>query len=291
MDWDDIKLFQKVAETLSYSKAAEYYGTSQPTVSRRMKHFQEDLGFTLFERAEHGISLSEKGLVLYQLASGMVDTAQSFEIACRSLFQQKQTIKIACSPLIGAALTPRLPELLAGMETITLSLLTSPDFVSLEKGDADIAIRNQLPQKGNLHAKSIGQNQFGIYAGLDFLEKYRAYIDKGELSRCPWVGYPKTRAHLPSSRWLSQNLGVTSADYQMDSSLLILEAVQQNMGLAVLPTYLERTHQIKAVQKPLEGLFFKSWLVTHEQSAHNPVFVKLKNRIEAELKEILSDKT
>ncbi|NVK18223.1 MAG: LysR family transcriptional regulator [Methylocystaceae bacterium] len=283
-NWDDIKLFEKVVALKSYSKAAESLNISQPTVSRRMKLLQTDLGFTLFERSERGLIPTEKALVLYNLAGNMVNHAQSFEIAARSLRHQKQTINIACSPLIGLAISRHIPMLIDGLDKVNIALLTSPNFVSLEKGEADIALRNVLPEKGNLLAKSLGQNQFGIFGGVDFMEKHKDLIDQGELSTCPWVGYPKSMAHMPSNKWLSQNIGISAPDIQLDSSLLILDAVVNNMGLAVLPTYLEQTHNLIAVRKSLDGLSFKSWLVSHAQTAHDPMITEVKHRIEAVFK-------
>lgn len=287
MDWDNIKLFQKVAETGSFSKAAQSLNISQPTASRRMKQFQQGLALDLFIRTEQGLSLSTHGKMLYPLAVEMVENAHAFKIASQSLTKEEKTVRIACSPLIGLALNGRLPEILQEMDQVNIALLTSTDFVNLEHGEADLAIRNQLPEKGNLLAKKVGHNNFGIYASPTYVEKNKAGIEKGDFSNCDWIGYHKNMAHLPSSRWMTKNMGVTIPDIQLDSSLLILEAVTQGRGLAILPTYVERPKNLIPIKKPLNDLVFQSWLVSHKQSANDPVLALMKDRITVVLREIL----
>lgn len=288
IDWDDIRLLQKVGETGSFSKAAIALHTSQPTVSRRMQRLQERLQVTLFERKNKGLRLSSQGEVLYDLAQEMVQNANSFEIAARSLAQQTHVVRLACSPLTGLALGPYLNDLCEGLSNVKIALLTSVDFVSLEKGEADIAIRNVRPEKGNLLLQSVGTHSFGIYANREISEKYAVEIETGNFSKCPWVGYHQNMSHLPSSKWLAQNYGITQPDIQLDNSLLILGAIEKGMGFAILPSYIGAYSNLIAIKKPLKGLSFESWLLSHSQSSHDPVILKIKERLKVQLQNIFS---
>lgn len=53
--------FVAVAETGSFSRAAEKLFTTQPAVSKRIRALEDDLGVTLFDRLGRGIRLTEAG--------------------------------------------------------------------------------------------------------------------------------------------------------------------------------------------------------------------------------------
>ena len=63
-----LRYFLTVAKEQSFTKAAEQLHITQPTLSRQMAAFEEDLGITLFIRNGKKISLTEKGILLKRRA-------------------------------------------------------------------------------------------------------------------------------------------------------------------------------------------------------------------------------
>ena len=63
-----LRYFLTVAKEQSFTKAAEQLHITQPTLSRQMATFEEDLGITLFIRNGKKISLTEKGILLKRRA-------------------------------------------------------------------------------------------------------------------------------------------------------------------------------------------------------------------------------
>jgi len=288
LDWDDIQIFQKVGELGSFSKAAQSLDISQPTVSRRMHHFQDSLGLSLFERSDKGLILSEKGKILFDTALDMMQNADAFRLASQSLAQKSQTVRVACSPLVGLALASDLDQLNAHLPDVQIAFLTSPNFVNLEKGEADISLRNQRPDKGNLMVQSLGLNHFGIYGTPELKEQFHQEITQEDWQNCPWVGYHSTMSHMPSSRWLAKNLGVTTPNLQVDNSLLILNAVRRGKGFAILPTFIGNMEGLSALKSPLPDLVFETWLVSHDQTKHNSAVSQVKQRLHKKMKQILA---
>ncbi len=66
-----LRYFLTVAKEQSFTKAAEQLHITQPTLSRQMAAFEEDLGITLFIR---------NGKKLSRTADGMFLQSSSFEI-------------------------------------------------------------------------------------------------------------------------------------------------------------------------------------------------------------------
>lgn len=62
-----------VAEYLSFHRAANALGVSQPSVSARIRTLEEDLGVRLFERNTRGVRLTEAGRLFVERVSVGVD--------------------------------------------------------------------------------------------------------------------------------------------------------------------------------------------------------------------------
>ncbi|MCR8493433.1 LysR family transcriptional regulator [Brucella anthropi] len=62
-----------VAEHLSFCRAAQALGTTQSSVSARIKALEEDLGILLFERNTRGVRLTEAGRLFVERVSAGVD--------------------------------------------------------------------------------------------------------------------------------------------------------------------------------------------------------------------------
>jgi DNA-binding transcriptional LysR family regulator len=79
MDLHYLWLFYKVAQHLSFSKAAEELRLSQPTVSMQIKKLESELGITLFDRFGRNIHLSREGQFIFNYAEKIFDTVKELE--------------------------------------------------------------------------------------------------------------------------------------------------------------------------------------------------------------------
>ena len=68
---DAMRLFLRVADTGSFSKAAADLEIGQPTVSRRIQDLEAQLGADLFLRTTRALSLTEAGQSFYARARGI----------------------------------------------------------------------------------------------------------------------------------------------------------------------------------------------------------------------------
>ena len=64
MTSQQIQYFLSAAKHLSFTKAAEEFYTSQPTISRQIAALEEELGFDLFYREGKQLRLTSGGLVM-----------------------------------------------------------------------------------------------------------------------------------------------------------------------------------------------------------------------------------
>src|ERR1700760_4384132 len=72
MDLNDIVVFTKVAETKSFTGAAELLGLPKSTVSRKLAQLEERLGVRLVQRTTRKLALTDIGEMYYQRCKGIV---------------------------------------------------------------------------------------------------------------------------------------------------------------------------------------------------------------------------
>lgn len=79
MELRNMVSFIQVAELGSFTKAAESLGYSQSTVSFQIKQLEEELGYPLFERINHTVTLTEKGKEMVSYAHKILSLTEEFK--------------------------------------------------------------------------------------------------------------------------------------------------------------------------------------------------------------------
>jgi DNA-binding transcriptional LysR family regulator len=57
----DLRYFDVLARTMHFGRAAEELGTSQSTLSRRIRRLEDDIGVVLLTRTSRRVALTESG--------------------------------------------------------------------------------------------------------------------------------------------------------------------------------------------------------------------------------------
>ncbi|MCI5650334.1 MAG: LysR family transcriptional regulator [Fusicatenibacter sp.] len=83
-----LRYFLMVAKEQSFTKAAEQLHITQPTLSRQLAAFEEELGIVLFERKGKNITLTEEGILLKRRALEILNLEE------RTLEELKGTEKV-----------------------------------------------------------------------------------------------------------------------------------------------------------------------------------------------------
>ncbi len=107
LDYHKLKIFKTVADTGSFSKAAELLFLSQPTVTLQIKKIENYLGVVLFKRDKKKVTLTEAGEVLYRYASKIIEDYLLLEEGVSNLKEGLQKrITVGASTTIGEFLLP-----------------------------------------------------------------------------------------------------------------------------------------------------------------------------------------
>ena len=85
MDFDSLKAFLAVAETSSFSAAADRLHLTQPAISKRIALLEHQLGSRLFDRIGRTVRLTETGSALVTRANQILQQVEDTERAIRNL--------------------------------------------------------------------------------------------------------------------------------------------------------------------------------------------------------------
>lgn len=151
MDFEKIRYFLTLADTLSYTKAAQQLYISQSMLSRHIKSLESELGVVLFSRNTHGVALTPAGVFM---ANGLrsINSEYTFLLdqAKNTTYGVKESLRIGV--LVSGALRT-MADLLIQYEQlhpglgITFVTLHSPDEIyhELIKNSIDVALSVGIP--------------------------------------------------------------------------------------------------------------------------------------------------
>ena len=121
MDLDQIKTFDRIAQDLSFTKAAARLNVTQATVSMRMRALEDLLGVPLFHRGRR-VTLTDQGMTFLPYARRILSAAQEAREALRRSERGRVAIaslRSLVSPLITDSLV-RFQDRHPGVDVVVL---------------------------------------------------------------------------------------------------------------------------------------------------------------------------
>jgi len=182
---DVMRLFLRVADSGSFSKAARAAGIVQPTVSKQIAALEARLGAQLLRRTSRGLSLTGAGQDFYDSSVrllGDLDAAES-RIG-RGQVAPSGLVRVALSAGLGRMyVVPRLPDFFAQFPDVAIDLDISERHVNLIEEGIDVAIRIGHLADSTLVARRIGSMTMSTVASPAYLERFGTPATPDDLAR------------------------------------------------------------------------------------------------------------
>ena len=265
MNWDDLRVFDLVAETGSLTAAGRRLGIDHATVGRRLASLETALGLRLVDRLPRGTPLTEAGTEFAALAREMRDTADRLQRLARDASTSLSgTVTVSAPPVVASHfIALNLGLLRARHPDLVLSLSGDVGLVSLEQRQADIAIRLVRPDHLSHVARAIGAVRLGLYASPRL-----AAVDQAAWS---FIGYDAALAHVPHHHWFERHVGDRPVVLRTSDVNSQLAAARDGVGVAMLPCFmadaeLDLVRVDHEAQPPVRTI----WLVTHADIRRSP---------------------
>jgi DNA-binding transcriptional LysR family regulator len=274
LDWNDIRIFLSVAREGSTLAASKKLNINQTTVGRRMLALETALGLTLFERDTRGYSLTSQGSALINVAERMKETAENILVRADHLgrsLEGKIRVTAAHSSMAHWVL-PLITEFRKNSPNIHFETNTTERYVSLENGEADIAIRAADKIEGDtLIIKKLPPVRWGVYCSKTYLASSGMPRSVDDLISHPILSYPVAMIEgVKLMKWLDRYVDRTKIVNTVDSIITMSASLRIEHAVGVLPC-------VEGDQTPdlvmcftNEDLISGLWLVASKESYQEP---------------------
>lgn len=263
MNWEDLKIFLALAEEGSVRDAAHKLQVSHSTVSRRVDSFEQSLGVRLFDRQRDGFKLTGVGENLAETAREIRGQITETERHVMGMDNQLKGELVVTMPrgLLTHLLMPHMQKFREEYPKIQLTFVTTNDFLSLSRREADVAIRLTDNQAENVPQHLVGRRLPDFKCAVYASEAYVKEHDMDDPVDASWVGW-EHRVNFP--RWRQKTeFSHLPVRWEFDDMVLQLEAARNGLGIALVPCFLgDRDPGVVRISKePID--VFEGWIITH----------------------------
>lgn len=242
MDIESLKAFMAVADTGSFSHAADRLHITQPAVSKRIAHLEQQLDARLFDRISRTIRLTQAGHALLGRANYILQQIEDTERAIRNLNGQVSgQLSLATSHHVGLWRLPRVLKSYAHKHPdVTLDLHFMDSEVAHERivqGELEMAIITLAPTTHErLRAEPIWRDELFFVCSRAHELAGRGPVTIDELAQYPAIlpDMSTFTGRIVKGMFEAQNL-----DLKIGMSTNYLETIKMligvGLGWSVLP--------------------------------------------------------
>jgi DNA-binding transcriptional LysR family regulator len=261
-DWDDLRVFLALSRESNLTATARKLGVSHPTVARRVKSLEDTIGARLFDRLPDRFVLTAAGEGLLADAQAMERAAESIDRRSAGLTDTAQgTVRISAGEAMTAFLARHLPRLRRNLQCVEFELVASHMLANLSRREADLLIREQVPDLASIVTRRLGRVAYAVYGGADLAVPDAA---RETLRRLPWLGFDEEHDYMPGQSWVLAMLENGRPAVRVNNWLVLQEAARAGAGLALLPCYVgdadPALRRIGPIQKEVAP---DQWLLVH----------------------------
>lgn len=245
---DAMRLFLRVADAGSFSRAAADLSMGQPTVSRRIQDLEHRLGAELFQRTTRALSLTEAGQRFYSRAQDILADFDEAETEARGLDNQPiGMLRISApSSFTAQILTPEISAFLEKHPHVRVDLIADDTYTDLVTEGVDIAFRFGELTDSSLMAKRVISAYRGIWASPSYVAKRGSPNTPEELKdhdslvfRQMLGGHQWPLTHIETGK--EQRVPVDGR-FRSSSADTLMQASIEGLGIFIGPDWLVCPH-------------------------------------------------
>lgn len=238
MDLNHLAVFQAVAETQSFTKAAARLGFDKSKVSRALRALEVRFGATLLSRTTRMVRLTPEGQALLREVAPLLSGLRAVvERAPEAPGAPSGEVTLTAPPDVGRAL---LAPVLAGFRirfpSVRVRVVLTYDVVDLLGDGVDLALRVGKPGSGTFVARKLMDLEAGFFASPRYLERRGQPASSSEFAHHErlWPTPPRGKGPFRAGPGQPpQAASVECADFAF-----LLDVARAGGGVALLPTFL-----------------------------------------------------
>jgi DNA-binding transcriptional LysR family regulator len=246
-----VRLFIRVVDLGSFSKAAADLGIGQPSATKLVAQLEAKLGSRLLHRSTHGVAPTEIGALYYdkcKLIAHHVDEAETVASLLQS--QVQGDLRINTSVAFGRrVLVPLVMRFMRAHPKLKIELSFDDRYMNLVEHGIDVAIRMGRLADSSLGASYLGLNPWMVVASADYLAargmplkpadlaKHDALIYSTVQGDARWQFSGTLEAKKTGRKKVELQSVVVKGPLRSNNLSALLAAARGGMGVAALPSY------------------------------------------------------
>lgn len=269
---NQIRVFDQVVVSGSFSKAGRVLNMAPSSVSRTIDHLEHTLQSTLFRRSTRHVSLTEEGEYFYQQSAKILLETNSLIAEMKGdKTEPKGALRISVFESFGnLVIASILPRFLAKYPQVTVELDLDNNIVDLNRENIDVAIRIGTPQDSNLKARKLMSNLTSLVATPEYLATHPCIEHPEDLHQhnCLLISHARQRNYFYFSNDLEQRRVSVRGNLISKGGSPLLSAALQGAGVLLLSTWMVEPYLTS--QQLVEVL--PQWTVNHSEEGSGEIY-------------------
>lgn len=236
-----IEVFHAVYLTGSASGAARALNVSQPSISKVIKHAEDQLGFMLFDRMKGRLIPTEKGVKLFNEIEPVFETINDLKVFAANLASAKKgRLRLAMTPAFGLEVIPKAlavfsrlqPDIIIEVETLHATQVSH----ALKNKTIDIGLVFDAPYAPEIVSSVIGKTEFVCIAHNDVILPTGNTYELSDLKEYPLImlNEKSILGRLLNTQIMKAFDDQIEARVIVDTYHVAKRLVQQNAGIAII---------------------------------------------------------
>jgi len=295
---NQLRVFIKVVENESITKAAEELHLTQPAVSIQLKNFQDQFDIPLIEVINKKIYITDFGREIAASADKMLTEATAIQFKMHAHLGQltgklKMSV-VSTGKYVAPYFVVDFINQHPGVELYMDVTNKAQVITSLERNEVDFSLVSVLPETMNVEKVALMQNKLfvvGKYGAYPVRKKY----DKKIFKTIPLIYREQgSGTRHVMERFIKKNDLPVIKKMELTSNETVKQAVLAGLGYSIMPLIGLRneltSHQLQII--PVKGFPITStwYLIWLREKKLSPVANALLSYIEAEKDRIIREK-
>ena len=275
MQIESLKVFCDLAETTSFTKAAQINGVTQSAVSQQISSLETKFATALIERSKKRFTLTKEGETLYKYSKQIV---QSYD-ELRHKIQEIQnvvtgTIKVVTIYSIGLhELPPYLKKFLKKHPTVNVSVeyrRATQLYEDIISGMADIGLVTYPQKDPRLHVTSLAEDMLVLICHPDHPLAQKPRVKLSEIASHKFIAF---EPDIPTRRAIDKILRDRNVEVdhamEFDNIETVKRAVEIDAGISIVPrspVAQEVTKKTIAMVEIEDEQFYRPLAAVHKKS-------------------------
>jgi LysR family transcriptional regulator, regulator for bpeEF and oprC len=242
MTLEQLRIFVKVVQVGSFTRAAELLKTQKSYVSRVVAQLEAELGTQLLQRTTRALSVTEIGREVFERAVGILGAVEDTgQLVHKSKGEPTGLLRLTCGVEFGLLAVGRwVDEYLEKNPAVSAEVEYTSRMLDLVHEGFDLAVRVGRIQESRLVARPLGQLDYALFACPRYLERQGRPDTPDQLrehSLVMFSGGGQRRAWTLVPGGIERDAVKIEgpARLRVNNSLAVRDALLRSLGIGSLP--------------------------------------------------------